>query len=65
MDSAEPWIRQLTAYFRLKSRMDIVFLSLDSVHQLGESATGAIAHFSGLLASLLLLAECSPRRRRA
>ena len=44
--------------------MNIDFLSFDSVHQLGESATGAIAHFSGPLASLLLLVEYSPRRRR-
>ena len=36
--------------------MNIDFLSLDSVHPLGESATGAIAHFSGPLASLLLVA---------
>jgi len=45
--------------------MDIDFLSLDSAHQLGKRATGAIAHFSGPLASLLLLVECSPRCRRA
>jgi hypothetical protein len=34
------WIRQLTAYFCLKSCMNIDFLLLDSVHQFGESATG-------------------------
>ena len=45
--------------------MNIHFDSFDNRHRLGESATGAIAHFSGPLASLLLLAECSPRRRRA
>ncbi len=44
--------------------MNIHFYSFDNRHQLGGSATGAIAHFSGPLASLLLLAECSPRRRR-
>ncbi len=73
--------------------MNIDFLSLNSIHQLGESATGAIAHFSGPLGvergiqatcrlpaqqcslarehscptgpqALLLLVECSPRRRR-
>ena len=43
--------------------MNIDVLSFDSVHQFGESATGAIAHFSGPLASLFLLVECSPRRR--
>jgi hypothetical protein len=48
--------------------MNINFLSFDHVHRLGESATGAIAHFSGPLAfsvfqwNTLLLAECSPRR---
>ena len=44
--------------------MNIAFSSFCGVHLLGESATGVIAHFSGLLGVLLLLAECSPRRRR-
>ena len=35
------------------------------VHLLGETATGVIARFCGSLAALLLLAECSLRRRRA
>ena len=36
-----------------------------SVHLVGETATGVIARFCGSLAALLLLAECSLRRRRA
>jgi len=36
--------------------MSIDVLSFDSVHPLSESAAGAIAHFSGPLASLLLVA---------
>ena len=36
-----------------------------SDHLLGETATGAIARFCGSLAAVLLLAECSLRRRRA
>jgi hypothetical protein len=55
----------LTAYFRLENRMSTRILSFDKLHRLGESATGAIAHFSGPLAALLLLAECSLPRRRA
>ena len=35
-----------------------------SVHLLGGTATGVIARFCGSLAALLLLAECSLRRRR-
>jgi hypothetical protein len=49
----------------LEIRMNTQFLSFDKLHRLGESATGAIAHFSGSLAALLLLAECSLPRRRA
>ncbi|HEY8102449.1 MAG TPA: hypothetical protein VIF82_17045 [Burkholderiaceae bacterium] len=45
--------------------MSINFLSFDNAHQLGESATGAIAHFSSSLASLFLVAECNPRPRLA
>ena len=44
--------------------MDTYILSFDKLNLKGESATGAIAHFSGPLALLLLLAECSLRRRR-
>ena len=36
-----------------------------SDHLLGDVATGVIARFCGSLAALLLLAECSLRRRRA
>ena len=35
------------------------------VHLLGDHATGVIAPFCGSLATLLLLSECSLRRRRA
>lgn len=45
--------------------MYIDFPTFDKVHRLGESATGMIAHFSGSLASLFLVAECSPRPRLA
>ena len=45
--------------------MNIDFQPFDNVHQLGESATGTIAHFSGSLASLFLVAECSLRPRLA
>jgi len=37
--------------------MNTHFMSFDNHHHLGEIATGTIAHFSGRLASLLLLAE--------
>jgi len=43
--------------------MDIDFVLFDNTHRLGESATGAIAHFSGSLALLFLVVECSPRPR--
>ena len=43
--------------------MNTHFRSFDNIHQLGDSATGPIARFSGSLASLFLLAECSLRRR--
>ena len=36
-----------------------------AVRLVGEIATGAIARLCGSLAALLLLAECSLRRRRA
>jgi len=45
--------------------MNIDFLLFDNSHRLGESATGTIAHFSGSLAALLLVAECSTRPRLA
>jgi hypothetical protein len=45
--------------------MDIGFQPAYNVHHLGESATGAIAHFSGPLAALFLVAECSTRPRLA
>ena len=35
-----------------------------ATHLLGDNATGVIARFCGSLAALLLLAECSLRRRR-
>jgi MYXO-CTERM domain-containing protein len=45
--------------------MNIDFHCFDDVHRLGENATGAIAHFSGFLALLILLAGWSMRRRLA
>ena len=36
-----------------------------AVHLLGDNATGVIARFCRSLAALLLLSECSLRRRRA
>jgi len=42
-----------------------VLSAVQGVHLLGEIATGSIARFFGSLAALLLLAECSLRRRRA
>ena len=41
------------------------FCDVLRVHPLGETATVMIARFCGSLAALLLLAECSLRRRRA
>ena len=45
--------------------MNINLHGFDDAHRLGESATGAIAHFSGFLALLILLAGWSMRRRLA
>ncbi|MDO8753682.1 MAG: hypothetical protein Q7J80_07285 [Anaerolineales bacterium] len=43
--------------------MSTEFHTFDNVHRLGESATGTFAHFSGVLAALFLVAECSLRPR--
>jgi hypothetical protein len=55
----------LIARLSLDGNIKSDFLSFNWVYFFAESATDAFAHFSGSLASLLLLAEWIPRRRRA
>ena len=45
--------------------MNINVIEHMKVRRLNESATDAIAHLCGSLGVLLLLADASPRRRRA
>ena len=45
--------------------MNIELDGFDAIHRIGENATSVIAPFSSPLTALLLLAECSLRRRRA
>ena len=57
-------IRQLTAYRRWQTCMNIEFSTHNCMHRFGERATHPIAPRYGTLAALRLLVGMSPLRRR-